>query len=86
MNNSNILLAEEKPVNFADLNAVGNRINSIDLLRGIIMLLMALDHVRFYFHYDAFHFDPLDLSQTSGILFFSRWITHFCAPISKFLK
>ena len=58
-----------------------NRINSIDFLRGTIMIIMALDHVRDYLFFGSFYFDPLDLTKTSGILFFTRWITHFCAPI-----
>jgi uncharacterized membrane protein len=45
------------------------------------MIIMALDHVRDYFHADAFYYDPLDLSKTTLILYFTRWITHFCAPI-----
>jgi len=57
------------------------RITSIDLLRGFIMIIMALDHVRDYFHADAFLYDPLDLNETSIVLYFTRWITHFCAPI-----
>src|SRR5450432_198661 len=57
------------------------RITSIDLLRGLIMIIMALDHVRDYFHEGSFFYDPLDLDKTSIILFFTRWITHFCAPI-----
>jgi uncharacterized membrane protein len=45
------------------------------------MIIMALDHVRDYFHADAFLYDPLDLSKTTLILYFTRWVTHFCAPI-----
>ena len=58
-----------------------NRIGSIDLLRGVIMIIMALDHTRYYFHTDVYFFNPLDLEKTNIPLFFTRWITHFCAPI-----
>lgn len=49
------------------------------------MLIMALDHVRDFFHSEAFTGDPLDLSSTTIPLYFTRWITHFCAPIFVFL-
>lgn len=63
----------------------GTRIESIDLLRGIIMIIMVLDHVRSYFHRDAFVYSPTDLSQASAPVFFTRWITHYCAPVFVFL-
>jgi uncharacterized membrane protein len=54
------------------------RLQSIDVVRGLVIVLMALDHVRAYF--TGVRFDPLDLSQTDPSLFLTRWVTHLCAP------
>ncbi|HXL55703.1 MAG TPA: heparan-alpha-glucosaminide N-acetyltransferase domain-containing protein [Chitinophagaceae bacterium] len=62
------------------------RIQSIDILRGAVMLIMALDHVRDFTHIHAMDQDPLNLATTTPVLFFTRWITHFCAPTFVFLS
>lgn len=61
------------------------RINSIDLLRGVIIMLMALDHVRMYFGQGSWYAEPTNLDTTTPLLFLTRWITHFCAPVFIFL-
>ena len=62
-----------------------NRIASLDLLKGAVMIIMALDHVRDYFHFDAFFFNPTDPEKTNIGLYFTRWITHYCAPTFSLL-
>ncbi len=61
------------------------RLDAIDLLRGLVIVLMVLDHVRDYVHASAFVFSATDLTQTHPVLFMTRWITHLCAPTFVFL-
>lgn len=67
------------------LSIAKGRVQSIDILRGIVMIIMALDHVRDFFHAEAFTKDPLDPATTTIPVYFTRWITHFCAPVFVFL-
>jgi len=55
------------------------RLESVDIVRGVIMIVMALDHVRDFFGVPGV--SPTDLDQTTIALFFTRWITHICAPV-----
>jgi uncharacterized membrane protein len=64
---------------------VYQRVDSVDFLRGLVMVIMLLDHTREYVHADAVRFSPTDLTKTTVLLFFTRWITHLCAPTFVFL-
>lgn len=64
---------------------IRSRIQSIDMMRGLVMLIMLLDHVRERFFYHMQVLDPMDLDSTSGGLFFSRFAAHLCAPVFVFL-
>lgn len=78
--------AASTDINHAALTRTGAlRLDAIDLLRGLVIVLMVLDHVRDYVHAPAFVFNPTDLTQTHPILFMTRWITHLCAPTFVFL-
>ena len=59
------------------------RLVSVDVLRGFVMVIMALDHTRDFMSYPGF--SPEDLAHTNGPLFFTRFVTHFCAPVFAFL-
>jgi uncharacterized membrane protein len=61
-----------------------SRLTAIDALRGAIMIVMALDHTRDFLHIGAMSFSPEDLTRTTPALFFTRWITHICAPVFMF--
>lgn len=74
-----LTLATEEPTRHR------TRLRSIDLLRGLVIVLMVLDHVRDFFHSSGYAFDPLDLARTTPLLYATRWITHVCAPTFVFL-
>src|SRR5438552_2606339 len=64
--------------------APSNRLESVDLLRGVVMVIMALDHVRDFLS-NRMHMNPVDLDTTTAGIFLTRWITHYCAPTFIFL-
>jgi len=58
-----------------------SRAQGVDALKGMVMVLMVLDHVRMYFHEGAYIYHPLDLENTNVAVFLTRYITHICAPV-----
>lgn len=67
------------------MNTTSKRLPSIDIVRGLVMLIMVLDHTRDLLHVEALARDPTDLATTSVPLFLTRWVTHLCAPSFVFL-
>lgn len=63
-----------------------NRIKSIDVTRGLVMVIMALDHIREFLNTTSMTMDPTNLQTTTTLLYFTRWITHLCAPAFVFLS
>lgn len=64
--------------------AVSSRVQAVDVVRGLVMVIMALDHIREFWCPTTVR--PEDVTQASALLFFTRWITHFCAPTFVFLS
>jgi uncharacterized membrane protein len=80
------VLAEPDPLaETISTPSMGERLQIIDKLRGLVIVVMVLDHVRDFFYVDAFRFSPTNLEKTTAILFATRWITHVCAPTFVFL-
>jgi uncharacterized membrane protein len=77
------LIGERSSVKVANQRAY--RLDSIDMLRGLVLVIMAIDHVRDFFLFGAEQ-DPMTNPNVSAALFATRWITHFCAPVFVLLS
>jgi uncharacterized membrane protein len=63
------------------MTGMKERLAPVDALRGLVMVVMALDHVRDFVHRGAMSSSPTDLRSASAVLFLTRWVTHICAPV-----
>ena len=72
-------------MNTVAADARGYRLTSIDMLRGMAIIIMAIDHTRDFFHTGA-TMDPMEGDSVSVVLALTRWITHFCAPVFVLLS
>jgi uncharacterized membrane protein len=78
------VITSAQPLGSLIPDARAYRLVSIDLLRGLVLVLMAIDHVRDYVMFNGVQ-DPTANPDVGAALFFTRWITHFCAPVFVFL-
>ncbi|HWI85340.1 MAG TPA: heparan-alpha-glucosaminide N-acetyltransferase domain-containing protein [Sphingomonas sp.] len=77
------VLVEPTPIGLTRSGA--HRLDAIDMLRGLVIAIMVLDHARDYFHYYALRLDPTDPANSWPALFATRWVTHLCAATFVFL-
>lgn len=70
----------------APASAIDRRVATVDVLRGLVIVIMALDHIRDYLHATGYSGNPLDPRQSDVLLYSTRWITHLCAPTFVFLS
>ena len=81
---SAVVTADVEPAAARAQTVTAARVLSVDLLRGLVMVIMTIDHTRDFVHSAAMAFPPEDLTKTTAAIFLTRWITHVCAPTFMF--